>query len=63
MGQWLEKFPEQIELVLSNNDDMALGLLIRCAAWALSGRCVWQGLTALRLDWMQWSLVLCLEQW
>ena len=39
------------------------GLLIRCAAWALSGRCVWQGLTALRLDWMQWSLVLCLEQW
>lgn len=27
MGQWLEKFPEQIELVLSNNDDMALGAI------------------------------------
>lgn len=27
MGQWLEKFPEQIELVISNNDDMALGAI------------------------------------
>lgn len=25
MEQWLEEFPNQIELVLSNNDDMALG--------------------------------------
>ena len=27
MGQWLEEFPEQIELVISNNDDMALGAI------------------------------------
>ncbi len=27
MEQWLEKFPGQIELVISNNDDMALGAI------------------------------------
>lgn len=31
MGQWLEEYPGQIEAVLSNNDDMALGAL---DAWA-----------------------------
>ncbi len=25
MGQWLEEFPGQIELVICNNDEMALG--------------------------------------
>lgn len=27
MEQWLEKYPDQIELVISNNDDMALGAI------------------------------------
>ena len=27
MEQWLEKYPDRIELVISNNDDMALGAL------------------------------------
>ena len=27
MGQWLDQFPEQIELVIGNNDDMALGAI------------------------------------
>ncbi len=27
MEQWLEQYPDQIELVISNNDDMALGAL------------------------------------
>lgn len=27
MGQWLKEFPDQIELVISNNDDMALGAI------------------------------------
>ena len=27
MEQWLEAYPEQIELVISNNDDMALGAI------------------------------------
>ena len=32
MGQWLEEFPGQIEAVLANNDDMALGALEACLA-------------------------------
>lgn len=27
MEQWLEAYPDQIELVISNNDDMALGAI------------------------------------
>lgn len=27
MEQWLELYPDTIELVLSNNDDMALGAI------------------------------------
>ena len=30
MQQWLEEFGERIELVLANNDDMALGAIDAC---------------------------------
>ena len=35
MEQWLTEYPDQIELVVANNDDMALG-----AIDAIDRRCV-----------------------
>lgn len=37
MEQWLEKYPEQIELVISNNDDMALGAIDAMERAGVSG--------------------------
>lgn len=40
MEQWLEKYPDQIELVISNNDDMALGAIDAMDRAGISGICV-----------------------
>lgn len=40
MEQWLEKYPDQIELVISNNDDMALGAIDAMDRAGVSGICV-----------------------
>lgn len=40
MEQWLEKYPDQIELVISNNDDMALGAIDAIDRANVSGICV-----------------------
>lgn len=37
MEQWLEKYPDQIELVISNNDDMALGAIDAMERAGVSG--------------------------
>lgn len=37
MEQWLEKYPDQIELVISNNDDMALGAIDAMDRAGISG--------------------------
>ena len=39
MEQWLEKYPEQIELILCNNDDMALGAIDAMDRAGISGIC------------------------
>ncbi len=39
MEQWLEKYPGQIELVLCNNDDMALGAIDAMDRTGISGIC------------------------
>lgn len=40
MEQWLEKYPDQIELVIGNNDDMALGAIDAMDRAGISGICV-----------------------
>lgn len=40
MGQWLEENFRQIELVLNNNDDMALGAIITLRRLGIISRCV-----------------------
>lgn len=40
MEQWLEKYPGQIELVISNNDDMALGAIDAIDRAGISDICV-----------------------
>lgn len=40
MEQWLEKYPDQIELVISNNDDMALGAIDAIDRAGVSDICV-----------------------
>ncbi len=39
MEQWLEKYPGQIELILCNNDDMALGAIDAMERAGISGIC------------------------
>ncbi len=39
MEQWLEKYPGQIELILCNNDDMALGAIDAMDRAGISGIC------------------------
>lgn len=40
MEQWLEKYPDSIELILCNNDDMALGAIDAMDRAGISGICV-----------------------
>lgn len=40
MEQWLEKYPDQIELIICNNDDMALGAIDAMDRAEVSGICV-----------------------
>lgn len=40
MEQWMEKYPDQIELVISNNDDMALGAIDAMDRAGISDICV-----------------------
>ena len=60
MEQWLELYPDTIELVLSNNDDMALG---RSMPWTVPEErksALW-GLTELRRDKMPCRAERCWE--